>query len=207
MAGTVVTLGFEWDNPATLGGKPLFDQVMQAMFHSVNTRSGGLNVFDTAAIHEETMLATYALMVVGAGSAGMGGGIKVSTLMIILLAVWSEMRGDAETQAFGRRLSPSVLREALVLVALSVAVLMVAVLALRLTSHLPLNPLIFEAISAFANVGLSMGLTHQLQPSAQWIIILLMYLGRVGIITVATGLALRARRTEYRYPEERPIVG
>ncbi len=153
------------------------------------------------------MLATYALMVVGAGSAGMGGGIKVSTLMIILLAVWSEMRGDAETQAFGRRLSPSVLREALVLVALSVAVLMGAVLILRLVSELPLNLLIFEAISAFANVGLSMGLTHQLQPPAQGIIILLMYLGRVGIITVATGLALRARRTEYRYPEERPIVG
>jgi trk system potassium uptake protein TrkH len=205
--GAVVTLVFEWDNAATLGGKSWFDAVLQSMFHSVNTRSGGLNVFDTGAIQEETMLASYALMVVGAGSAGMGGGIKVSTLMIILLAVWSEMRGDAETQAFGRRLSPAVLREALVLVALSVGVLMVAVLALRLTSHLPLNPLIFEAISAFANVGLSMGLTHQLQPSAQWIIILLMYLGRVGIITVATGLALRARRTEYRYPEERPIVG
>jgi len=207
VAGAVVTLGFEWDNPATLGGMPVVDQVLQAVFHSVNTRSGGLNLFDTGAIREETMLATYALMVVGAGSAGMGGGIKVSTLMIILLAVWSEMRGDAETQAFGRRLSPAVLREALVLVALSVAVLMVAVLALRLTSHLPLNPLIFEAISAFGNVGLSMGVTHQLQPTGQGIIILLMYLGRVGIITVATGLALRARRTEYRYPEERPIVG
>ena len=205
--GAVVTLVFEWDNAATLGGKPWFDAVLQSMFHSVNTRSGGLNVFDTGAIQEETMLASYALMGVGAGSAGMGGGIKVSTLMIILLAVWSEMRGDAETQAFGRRLSPAVLREALVLVALSVAVLMVAVLVLRLTSHLPLNPLIFEAISAFGNVGLSMGLTHQLQPPAQGIIILLMYLGRVGIIMVATGLAQRARRTEYRYPEERPIVG
>ena len=135
VAGAVVTVGFEWDNPATLAGKPWLDQVLQAMFHSVNTRSGGLNVFDTGAIREETMLATYALMVVGAGSAGMGGGIKVSTLMIILLAIWSEMRGDAETQAFGRRLSPSVLREALVLVALSVAVLMGAVLLLRLSQR------------------------------------------------------------------------
>lgn len=207
LAGTLVTLGFEWDNAATLGALPLGDAVMQAAFHSVNTRSGGLNVFDTAAIHEETMLMSFALMLAGAGSAGMGGGIKVSTLMIILLAVWSELRGDVETQAFGRRLSPSVLREALVLVALSVAVLMVAVLVLRLTSHLPLNLLIFEAISAFGNVGLSMGLTDKLQPSAQGIIILLMYLGRVGIVTVATGLALRARRADYRYPEERPIVG
>jgi trk system potassium uptake protein len=207
LAGTVVTLGFEWDNAATLAGEGLADAVMHAAFHSVSTRSGGLNVFDVGAIQEETMLMTYALMLVGAGSAGMGGGIKVSTLMIILLAVWSELRGDTETQAFGRRLSPSVLREALVLMALSVAVLMVAVLVLRLTSHLPLNPLIFEAISAFGNVGLSMGLTDRLPPFAQGVIILLMYLGRVGIVTVATGLALRARRAEFRYPEERPIVG
>jgi trk system potassium uptake protein len=207
LAGTVVTLGFEWDNAATLGGEGLADAVMQAAFHSVNTRSGGMNVFDPGAMQEETMLMTYALMLVGAGSAGMGGGIKVSTLMIILLAVWSELRGDVETQAFGRRLSPTVLREALVMVALSVAVLMVAVLVLRLGSHLPLNPLIFEAISAFGNVGLSMGLTHELSPAAQSVIILLMYLGRVGIVTVATGLALRPRRADFRYPEERPIVG
>ncbi len=207
LAGAVVTLAFEWNNPATLGRMGWPHTALHALFHSVNTRSGGMNAFDTAGIAEETMMMSYALMLVGAGSAGMGGGIKVSTLMIVLLAVWSELRGDPETQAFGRRLSTSVLREALVLIALSVAILMIAVIALRLVSHLPLNLLIFEAISAFANVGLSMGLTPQLQPSAQAIIILLMYLGRVGILTVATGLALRPRRAEYRYPEERPIVG
>ena len=80
-------------------------------------------------------------------------------------------------------------------------------MVLRAVTDLPLNQLIFEAISAFGNVGLSMGITASLPPAAQWVIILLMYLGRVGIVTVATGLALRPRRTDYRYPEERPIVG
>ena len=110
-------------------------------------------------------------------------------------------------QVFGRRVPPSALREALTVTALAVGVLMVATMALRLVTDLPLNKLIYEAISAFGNVGLSMGITAELPPAAQWIIILLMYLGRVGIVTVATGLALRSRKAEFRYPEERPIVG
>lgn len=207
LGGTLAVLAFEWGNPATLGASGLLDRITGALFYTANTRSGGLAAFDTAAITEETMMVSYALMLVGAGSASMGGGIKVATLMVILLAVWSELRGDTEVQAFGRRMSPSVLREALAVTALAVGVLMVATMLLRLTTDLPLERLIFEAISAFGNVGLSMGITPQLPPSAQGIIILLMYLGRVGIVTVATGLALRARKAEFRYPEERPIVG
>ncbi len=207
LGGALAVLAFEWANPATLGQLAWGDRVMGAMFHVVNTRSGGLATFDTGAITEETMMVSYALMVVGAGSASMGGGIKVTTLMVILLAVWTEMRGDPEVQAFGRRLAPTVLREALTVTALAVAVLMVATMVLRLLSDQPLDRLIFEAISAFGNVGLSMGITADLPPAAQGVIILLMYLGRVGIVTVATGLALRPRKAEFRYPEERPIVG
>lgn len=207
LGGLLGTLAFEWSNPATLGPLSPGDKVLNALFHAVNTRSCGLNTLDNGAFSEETMLMTYALMLVGAGSAGTGGGIKVTTLMILVLAVWSEMRGDPDTQAFGRRISASVIREALTVTALAVAVLMVATMVLRTLTNLPLNPLIFEAISAFANVGLSMGITGELPPQGQVVIILLMYLGRVGIVTVATALALRPRRAEYRYPEERPIVG
>ncbi|MFN0168539.1 MAG: TrkH family potassium uptake protein [Bryobacteraceae bacterium] len=205
--GTLAFLAFEWSNPGTLGGMGFGEKAINALFHSVNTRSCGLNTFNTGALSEESMLLTYALMLTGAGSAGTGGGIKVTTVIILILAVVSELRGDPDTSAFGRRISPSVLREAMAVTALSVALLMLATMALRSLTDLPLNLLIFEAISAFGNVGLSMGITAQLPPSAQWIIILLMYLGRVGIVTVATGLALRPRRTDFRYPEERPIVG
>jgi trk system potassium uptake protein len=150
---------------------------------------------------------TYGLMFVGAGSASTGGGIKVTTMMVLFLAVWSELRGDPDTTAFGRRLSPTVLREALALSTLAIVVLMVAVLLLRGMSDLPLGRLVYEAISAFGNVGLSMGITDKLPGDAQMVIIVLMYLGRVGIVTVATGIALRNRQTDFRYPEERPIVG
>lgn len=205
--GTLGVLAFEWSNPGTIGGMGPWDKVWNALFHSVNTRSCGLNTLDIGALREESMMMTYALMLTGAGSAGTGGGIKVTTVMILILAVWSEMRGDPDVTAFGRRISPGILREALTVTALAVAVLMLAVMALRLLSDHPLNALIFEAISAFGNVGLSMGITASLPPAAQGVIILLMFVGRVGIVTVATGLALRARRTDFRYPEERPIVG
>ncbi len=208
LMGVAGTLVFEWHNPGTMGGMAPWEKVLNSLFHAVNTRSCGLNTVDNGAFSEQTMMMSYALMLTGAGSAGTGGGVKVTTVMILILAVWCELRGDPDTSAFRRRISPSVQREALAVVGLAVAVLMVATLALSLvTDGIPLNKLIYEAISAFGNVGLSMGITASLPPSAQGIIILLMYLGRVGIITVATGLALRARRTEYRYPEERPIVG
>lgn len=207
VAGALGVLVFEWGNPGTIGGMPVWDKAVNALFHSVNTRSCGLNTVNNGAFSEETMLMTYALMLTGAGSAGTGGGIKVTTVMILVLAVWSEMRGDPDTTAFGRRISPAVLREALAVTALAVGILMVATMVLRALSDLPLNQLIYEAISAFGNVGLSMGITSSLNEPAQVVIILLMYLGRVGIVTVATGLALRPRRADYRYPEERPIVG
>lgn len=205
--GTLGVLVFEWGNPGTLGGMAPWEKLLNALFHSVNTRSCGLNTVNNGAFTEETMLMTYALMLTGAGSAGTGGGIKVTTVMILILAVWSEMRGDPDTTAFGRRISPSVLREALAVTALAVGVLMVATMTLRALTDLPLNQLIYEAISAFGNVGLSIGITGNLNEPAQVVIILLMYLGRVGIVTVATGLALRPRRADFRYPEERPIVG
>lgn len=205
--GTLGVLLFEWNNPGTIGGMATGEKLWNALFHSVNTRSCGLNTVNNGAFTEQTMLMTYALMLTGAGSAGTGGGIKVSTVMILILAVWSEMRGDPDTTAFGRRISPAVLREALAVTALAVGVLMIATMVLRGVTDLPLNQLIYEAISAFGNVGLSMGITASLNEPAQVVIILLMYLGRVGIVTVATGLALRSRRADYRYPEERPIVG
>jgi trk system potassium uptake protein TrkH len=205
--GGLGTLAFEWSNTATLGSLPIGDKVLGAMFHSVNTRSGGLASFDTGAITEETMLISYALMLTGAGSASMGGGVKVTTVMILIIAMWSEMRGDSDTSAFGSRISPSTLREAITVTSLAVATLMIATMVLRALSDLPLNLLVFEAISAFGNVGLSMGITDDLSDPAKYVIILLMYLGRVGIVTVATGLALRQRRADFHYPEERPIVG
>lgn len=207
VAGAVGTLVFEWSNPGTLGPMAPADRVMNALFHSVMTRSGGMNTFDTGAIGSESLLMTYALMLIGGGSAGTAGGIKISTFLILGLAVWSELRGQRDVVAFGRRVSAEVQREALTVVLLAVMIVFLSVFALQELSDLPLRRLVFEVISAFGNVGLSMGVTDKLPDGGLYILCVLMFIGRIGTITLATALALRGRSAEYRYPEERPIVG
>jgi trk system potassium uptake protein TrkH len=203
----VTTLLFEWSNAGTLGAMPTMDRIFNAAYHGFMARSCGMNTFDMAKISEETMLITYGMMLIGGGSASTAGGLKVTTFAILLLAVWHEVRGNADLTAFGRRVSPTVQREALTVLMIGSGVLALGIMALRLLSDLPLRQVVFEAISAFANVGLSMNATPHFPPAAQIVLIFLMFVGRVGTITLATGLALRARRIDFRYPEERPIVG
>lgn len=206
-AGAIATLALEWDNPATIGGLGHLDRVVNAVFHSAMTRSGGLNSFDVGAIRQETMLVSYALMLIGGGSASMAGGIKVTTFLVLGIIVLSEIRGERDVHVFRRRLTSDVQRQALSVVLLALLVLFLAIILMRQLSDAPLRALVFETISAFANVGLSMGITADLPPSAQVLLVVLMFVGRVGTVTVATALALRERTSGYRYPEERPVVG
>lgn len=202
-----LTAAFEWTNDKTLGALSVTDRLVNAAYHGFMARSCGMNTLDMTALREETLLTTYGLMMIGGGSASTAGGIKVSTLAILLLAVWHQLRGNDDLTAFGRRVSPVVQREALTVLVLAFAVLFVGVMALRLLTELPLRQVVFEAISAFANVGLTMNATPLMPPAAQVVLIVLMFLGRVGTITIGVALALRHRRANFRYPEERPIVG
>ena len=203
----VLTAGFEWSNPQTLGLLPLQERLVNAAYHGFMARSCGMNTLDMTAMTEESLLLTYGMMLIGGGSASTAGGIKVSTLAILVLAVWHGVRGNQDLTAFGRKVSAIVQREALSVLVLAVGMLFAGIMALRILSDLPLRQVVFEAISAFANVGLSMNATALFPPAAQVVLICLMFIGRVGTITVAVALALRYRRASYHYPEERPIVG
>jgi trk system potassium uptake protein TrkH len=205
--GLLATLLYEWSNAATLGAFEPAARVMHAAFHSVMMRSGGFNSVDVGQMRDQTLGVTYALMLIGGGSAGTAGGIKVSTFVIMLLIIVAEVRGEPDSVAFGRRVSAEVQRQAVTIVLLALGMVALGTLALLSVTGLHLRDALFETISAFATVGLSTGVTAQLSPSGQALIIVLMFVGRVGTITVATALALRARRNPYRYPEERPIVG
>ena len=207
MTGLLATLIYEWSNPATLGGFEPGARVMHAGFHSVMMRSGGFSAVDVGQMRDETLGVTYGLMLIGGGSAGTAGGIKVGTFVIMLLIILAEIRGEPDSVAFGRRVSTEVQRQAVTVVLLAVGMVGLGSLLLMSLTGLQLRDALFETISAFATVGLSTGVTAQLPPSGQALIVALMFVGRVGTITVATALALRGRRNPYRYPEERPIVG
>jgi trk system potassium uptake protein TrkH len=206
-AGFVATLATEWSNPATMGPMSTAEKLLNAGFHSVTPRSGGLNTLDVGAFRMETLAVNYVLMFIGGGSAGTAGGIKVTTFFLLGLVVWSEIRGERDVAIFGRRIGTHVERQALTIVLLAIGLVGTATLVVLALTDFPFHEVMFETISAFATVGLSTGLTPDLPPTAQLVIIVLMFVGRVGTITVATALALRGGHRPYRYPEERPIVG
>ena len=207
LGGMLAVLLYEWGNPATLGALDPASRVLGAAFHSVMTRSGGFNATDVGQMRPETLTISYGLMLIGGGSAGTAGGIKVTTFLVLGLVIWAEIRGEPDVTAFRRRISRDVQRQALTVALLAVGLVGAGTLILLSVSDFPLERVVFEIISAAATVGLSTGITPDLPPAGQVVIVVLMFVGRVGTITVATGLALRSKRSPYRYPEERPIVG
>ena len=205
VVGVAGTAAYEWNN--TLAGFDWPDRLLNAASHSVMSRTAGFNSIDIGAMNTETLLLTYALMFIGGGSAGTAGGIKVTTFVLLGFVVWAEIRGSRDTNAFRRRISQATQRQALSVVLLATASVAIGALILTSVTDFPLEDVLFETISAFATVGLSTGITAGLPPVGQAVIIILMFVGRVGTITFATALALNERVQPYRYPEERPIVG
>jgi len=205
--GFFTLLLFEWDNSTTLGPMAVTDKVLSAAFASVSARTAGFNSIDIGALTPESWAVHYFLMFVGGGSAGTAGGVKVGTVAILVLLVIAEIRGHSDCEAFGRRVGAAAQRQAITVLVLSSAMIVLATLFILRETALPTDQVIFEVISAFGTVGLSTGITAELPTSSQLVLTLLMYAGRVGTITLAASLALGEHRMPYRYPEEHPIVG
>jgi trk system potassium uptake protein TrkH len=207
VVGPAIVLLGEQANPETLGSLGPRGQVVAAVFSGLSAGSAGFNVIDYAHADSATLFATDALMFIGGGSGGTAGGIKVTTVAVLTLAVIAEIRGNDDVQAFGRRLAPATVRQALTVTMIGIMlVTLSAFWLLRFTAG-DLDHALFEVVSAFSNSGLSTGITPELPDSARYLLVVLMYVGRVGPLTAATALALRSSRKLYRYPETRPLVG
>ncbi|MEU3445694.1 potassium transporter TrkG [Streptomyces thermolilacinus] len=205
--GSALTTLLEWGNPGTLGPLHWSGKLLNGFFHSVMTRSGGFNAVDVGAMEASTLLMTCTLMFVGGGSAGTAGGIKVTTFAVLAAAMVAEARGEPNSTIMGRRLAPHALRQALTVALLGVGFVTAATLALLTVVKAPLEAVLFEAVSAFATVGLSTGITADLPVSGELIVTLLMFVGRLGPVTLVSALALRERTRRYELPEERPVIG
>lgn len=198
---------FEWSNPQTIGSLGFGDKVLNSFFASIMTRSGGFNLVDMNDANPITLLITDVLMFIGGGSASTAGGVKITTITVVILAVIAEARGDQFVVAFNRTIPDSVLRIAISVIMMSGVIVFLGTAAIVYITGESLDRVLFEAISAYATCGLSVGLAANLPPSCIYILTVLMFVGRIGIITVATGLALRTRRRLFKNPEERPIIG
>ncbi|MGB6183317.1 MAG: potassium transporter TrkG [Rhodococcus sp. (in: high G+C Gram-positive bacteria)] len=203
--GPAAVLVLEWSR--TLAGYGLADKLLVAVFQGVMPRTAGFNSVDYADVDNATLLVTDVLMFVGGGSGGTAGGIKVTTFALLLFVILAEVRGDRDVTVFDRRIDARVQRQALTVALVGVALVIGPVVALLAGTDFDLDPLLFEVVSAFATVGLSTGITAQLPGWGQLTLIVLMYLGRIGSITLVSALAARDRGRRYTLPTERPFIG
>ena len=208
LAGAMLFIALEWGNEKTMAPMSVSGHVLNGLFQSVTARTAGFNAIDIGAMSDQSLMLTSILMFIGGGSAGTAGGVKVGTVVIILLIVWSEIRGKPDVEAFGRRIGEHNQRRAISVVVLAaVLVLGGGYLLVALSPHIPPRDAMFEAVSAFATVGLSTGVTAKFTEPGKYLLIFLMFVGRVGPITLFAALASRRRPVYYHYPKEDVLVG
>lgn len=207
VTGTFLFLVLEWSNSRTLGALPEVSRPLAAFFHSVQTRTAGFNSVDTAALGEESLVVSIILMFIGGGSGSTAGGIKVTTFALLAFVIWAEFRGDRDVNMFGRRISEEVQRQALTIALVAVGIFSSATLLLMMVSDVSLSIAAFEVVSALSTVGLSTGVTANEGSLSQILLTVLMFVGRVGPVTLAAAITLRSRPHLFRYPTDRPLLG
>ncbi|MPY79974.1 MAG: TrkH family potassium uptake protein [Actinophytocola sp.] len=211
--GVLLVVGFafitvnEWRNPDTMGALGVPGKLLAGLFAATMPRSAGFNSVPTGELESSTLLVTDVLMFIGGGSASTAAGIKVTTFALLAYVILAEIRGEPTVHVMGRRLAATVQRQALTVALLSVALVMLTTITMLSVSDHRLDDVLFESVSAVGTVGLSTGITPELQPAMHVVMSILMFIGRLGPITLATALALRDRPRRYELPEERPIVG
>jgi trk system potassium uptake protein TrkH len=207
LGGSVAIGLLEWSNPATLGQLPPLDRIMNAFFTSATARTAGFNSIDTAGLVQSSLAILIALMFVGAASGSTAGGIKVNTFSLLVIAIWSAIRGDAMATAFGRRVPHEIVYRAVAVAMLSGLLVFGVSVGLSLATSFPILDLVVEATSAFGTVGLSTGITPGLSDAAQVLVALTMFAGRLGPLTLVLALAARARPLPYQPATEALRIG
>ena len=191
-----------------MAGMSAGDKILSAFFQSVTPRTAGFNSLDYGTFHPSTLFITDIMMFVGGGSAGTAGGIKIPTLLVLVAAMIAEFRGESDTVIGHRKISYSVVRQAMTVFALGIMLVVIGVMSLMLIeNNVTGSQILFEVTSAFGTVGLSTGITQSLAVPSQIILCFIMYLGRIGPITLVTALAGQDNARRFSYPEERPFIG
>jgi trk system potassium uptake protein TrkH len=197
----------EWNNPATLAGLESDGaRLLASWFQAVTPRTAGFNTLDYAAMDNSTTVMTLALMLVGGGPSSTAGGIKVTTLIVLTLATLAFFRQQERIHIFGRSLGISEIMKVLALTAISIFLVLIGLFLTSLTYEGDFLDLLFEVCSAFGTVGLSRGATGQLDEFGRTMIILIMFVGRLGPLTVAFVLASRVK-PKVGYPEGKVFLG
>lgn len=207
VGGGLLVFVMEYNNPGTLGPLSLWEKMQASLFQSVTTRTAGFLTISQKELQQGTAFVCCLLMFVGGSPSGTAGGVKTTTVAILIVTVYSIIRGRNDTEMFGRRVSENVVRRALSIFMVSFGVMLFALVALMIVQPGDFMDCLYECVSAIATVGLSRDFTAQLNTAGRIIIIIAMYLGRIGPISLALFFNAKRFVNLIRYPEERVGVG
>jgi len=207
LAGTLVFLWIEWDNPATLGTMSAGDKVLNALFQSVTLRTAGYATLDQGALTDSSAVLSVVLMLVGGSSGSTAGGLKTVTVGVLLIALWENLRGTEQVVLHGRSISARRVLDAMTLTLTMIILLISGAMVLSLVDGLPVLEATYEVASALGTVGLSMGATPVLSVTSSALVILFMYVGRVGILSFSIAFMTRRWSGKVRYPETEVLIG
>lgn len=209
IAGTVLIFIFEYHNPHTMGNLPIGDKIMASMFQAVTTRTAGFETVAQGALSEGSSLISMILMFIGGSPMGTAGGVKTITFVILIYCIIAVVKQEDDISLFRRRVSPSLVPKALAIIVIHLIVLLTSILLLLLTDHGTFMNTCYECVSALATVGLTKGMTPGLSIAGKMIIIITMYIGRVGPISMAMGFSESGKKKKkrvFKYPQEDLIL-
>jgi trk system potassium uptake protein TrkH len=205
--GTIVILLLEMNNPETLGELPWKSKILASYFQSVSPRTAGYNTVDISKMQDATLFFTIILMFIGASPASTGGGVKTTTLGVMIAAIWALITGKNDAEIFRRRISQNIIYKAFTVFFIAATLVIVVTMMMSISEKFSFLRLLFEVVSAFGTVGLSTGITSSLTVHGKLWLIVTMFAGRLGPVTFALALALRSRKDGIHYPEGKINIG
>ena len=207
--GGALILGFlEWRNPDTFGPMPWYQKLLNALFQSVTLRTAGFAAVDQALLTDAGKAVSMVLMLVGGSSGSTAGGVKTVTLVVLLLFLWTRARGRETVTVYKRTIPADKVLDAMTIVGILILLAVFGGIFISATSAVPLTDGLFEAVSALATVGLTAGVTGKLSAAARILIILYMYFGRVGVLTLSLGFLMGDRAQDrFRYAHTNLLIG
>ena len=207
LTGAIMFFILEFNNPESIANVPLPTKILASFFQSVTARTAGFNTMKIGMLNPATIFALILLMFIGASPGGTGGGIKTTTFVAVAAGGLSSIRGRGGVTLFKRKLPSSVVNRALMVTIVAAMLVIISTIGILAFEKYSLKEVLFEVVSAFGTVGLSTGITPQLSIASKTILILTMFIGRIGIITLSLAIAIRGIVNKIAYPEETITIG
>lgn len=207
LIGFIIIFFVESNNPSTLGNLSFSEKMFGSIFQSVTARTAGFNTIHIGNMQNATLFLIIILMFIGASPGSTGGGVKTTTFGLLILYVWSSLKGKEEIQVFKRRVSQDIIPKVLAVITLSLGLIIIMTILLSYVEGEDFIKILFEVVSAFGTVGLSTGITPSLSLTGKIIIIITMFTGRIGPLGLALALIQKREPEMIRYPEEKIMVG